>query len=134
AAAPGRWRNLVLLACSYVFYGWANPAFTGLLALSSLIDYLAALAMTGGFRRPWRGELPLLEQGGPRTRGQKVALAVSMTSNLALLGFFKYFNFTTDSFNAVVEAMGLPELRLDGVMRVVLPLGISFYTFQSMSY
>ena len=57
-----------------------------------------------------------------------------MTSNLTLLGFFKYFNFGVDSYNALITWVGMPSLRLDTVLRVTLPLGISFYTFQSMSY
>jgi alginate O-acetyltransferase complex protein AlgI len=57
-----------------------------------------------------------------------------MCSNLALLGFFKYFNFGVDSYNGLVDFAGLPGLHLDSVLRVTLPLGISFYTFQSMSY
>jgi alginate O-acetyltransferase complex protein AlgI len=132
--APRRAQNLVLTLFSFVFYGWANVAFIPLLMTSTLIDYLCGLGLTGGFRRPWRGELPLLEPGGPRSRAQKTILTVSITANLLLLGFFKYFNFSVDSYNAVVAAFGFTGLRLDSVMRVVLPLGISFYTFKSMSY
>jgi alginate O-acetyltransferase complex protein AlgI len=57
-----------------------------------------------------------------------------VVSNLSLLGFFKYFNFAASSFDALVAAIGLPALSLDTALRVTLPLGISFYTFQSMSY
>ena len=63
-----------------------------------------------------------------------IALIVSMTSNLTLLGFFKYFNFGVGSYDALITWVGMPSLRLDSVLRVTLPLGISFYTFQSMSY
>jgi alginate O-acetyltransferase complex protein AlgI len=131
---PRRGKNLVLTLFSFVFYGWANVAFIPLLMTSTLIDYLCGLGLTGGFRPPWRGELPLLEPGGPRRRSQKVILAVSITANLLLLGFFKYFNFTVDSYNGLVAALGFTGLRIDTLMRVVLPLGISFYTFKSMSY
>ncbi|MGH9262200.1 MAG: MBOAT family O-acyltransferase, partial [Acidimicrobiales bacterium] len=55
-------------------------------------------------------------------------------SNLALLGFFKYFNFAADNYNALVTLLGLEGAAVEGVLRVALPLGISFYTFQSMSY
>jgi alginate O-acetyltransferase complex protein AlgI len=65
---------------------------------------------------------------------RRAALAASVVSNLSLLGFFKYFNFATSSFDALVAAIGLPGLSLDTALRVTLPLGISFYTFQSMSY
>jgi alginate O-acetyltransferase complex protein AlgI len=63
-----------------------------------------------------------------------VALAISLCSNLALLGFFKYFNFGAESFDALVNWIGMPALRLDVALKITLPLGISFYTFQSMSY
>src|SRR5882724_10969204 len=101
---------------------------------STFIDYFCGLGLTGGFRLPWRGELPLLPPGGERSRSQKTILTVSITANLLLLGFFKYFNFTVDSYDALIAALGLTGLRLDSVMRVVLPLGISFYSFKSMSY
>ena len=132
--APRRAQNLVLTLFSFVFYGWANVAFIPLLMTSTLIDYFCGLGLTGGFRLPWRGELPLLEPGAPRSRSQKVILTVSITANLLLLGFFKYFNFTVDSYNTILSAFGFTGLRLDSVMRVVLPLGISFYTFKCMSY
>ena len=132
--APARARNLVLTLTSFVFYGWANPAFGLLLSTTTVIDYVCGLALTGGLRRPWRGPLPLLEPGGPRSRVQKVALWTSIVTNLALLAFFKYFNFGVDSFNALVTSLGLSHLRLDSVLRIALPLGISFFTFQYMSY
>ena len=62
------------------------------------------------------------------------ALVVSMCANVALLGFFKYFNLAVDSYNGLVGWLGSGDLDLDSVLRVSLPLGISFYTFQSMSY
>jgi alginate O-acetyltransferase complex protein AlgI len=133
-ATPARAKNLVLVLSSMVFYGWANPAFSLLLSFTTFVDYFCGLAMTGGFRRPWRGELPLLEPGGARTRTQKTALWVSIVTNLALLAFFKYFNFGVDSVNGLLEALGLAHLRLDTTLRVALPLGISFFTFQYMSY
>jgi alginate O-acetyltransferase complex protein AlgI len=114
-AAPRRGKQLVLTALSYVFYGWANPLFVVLLFVSTLIDYLAGLAMGRGFHR-------------------RTALVASVVSNLSLLGFFKYFNFAASSYDALVAAIGLPALSLDMALRVTLPLGISFYTFQSMSY
>ncbi len=133
-AVPRRGRNLWLTVSSFVFYGWANPAFGILLTSTTVVDYLCGLAMTGGFRRPWRGELPLLAPGGERTRLQKAGLWTSVVTNLALLGFFKYFNFGVDSANALLAGLGLEHLRLDTTLRVALPLGISFFTFQYMSY
>ena len=134
---PRRGKNLVLTLFSFVFYGWANVAFIPLLMASTLIDYLCGLALVSGLKPAPGGdggELPLLEPGGPRTRRQRVILTVSITANLLLLGFFKYFNFAVDSYDSLVAALGFSGLRLDSVLRVVLPLGISFYTFKSMSY
>jgi len=119
-ALPGRARHLWLTLASYSFYGWANPAFMGLMLLSTAIDYVCGLRL---------GALPATAQ-----RQRRAWLLVSVVSNLSLLGFFKYFNFAVDSYDAVVTALGLNGLRLDTALRVTLPLGISFYTFQSMSY
>lgn len=134
AFAPRFWKHLFLTLCSYVFYGWSNPWFIWLMLASTGIDYVCARAMTDRFRSPRGTKLPLLETGGPRTRGQRGALIASLASNLALLGFFKYFNFGIDSWNALAIAMGADGLASDTTLRIVLPLGISFYTFQSMSY
>jgi alginate O-acetyltransferase complex protein AlgI len=130
-ASPRRLRHLTLTILSYVFYGWANPLFVVLLLASTLVDYVAGLAIAGAWPR---GPIRRLDPGAPRSRRQKLALLSSIVTNLSLLGFFKYFNFAVDSFDAVVSALGLPEARVDAALRVTLPLGISFYTFQSMSY
>jgi len=133
-AIPNRGKHAMLTLTSYLFYGWANPLFVVLMLVSTLIDYLCGLVIAG---QPGKGgSVPLrtLEKGGPRTSRQKAAVVLSICSNLALLGFFKYFNFATESYDAVVGALGLPGLDLDLAFRVTLPLGISFYTFQSMSY
>jgi alginate O-acetyltransferase complex protein AlgI len=128
-AAPGRLRHGVLTAFSYLFYGWANPLFVVLLLVSTTIDYVAGLVIGRGTGGP--GGLPA---DAPRPRAARIALIVSICSNLGLLGFFKYFNFGVENFNAAVGALGLAGLELEGAIRVTLPLGISFYTFQSMSY
>lgn len=134
-AVPRRAKHLILTSVSYIFYGWSNPLFSLLLLLSTLIDYVAGLAMVlGSPRRWWSAPIHRLEPGAPRTRRQRAALVVSMCANVALLGFFKYFNFSVDSYNAMIDSLGLSGFRLDSVLRVTLPLGISFYTFQSMSY
>jgi alginate O-acetyltransferase complex protein AlgI len=125
--APPRVRNLLLTAVSYVFYGWANPLFSLLLLLSTVIDYVAGLIMvSGGARR--------LDPDAPRSRRQRLALVLSISANIALLSFFKYFNFAVDSYNGLVNWLGLEGSGIDSVLRVTLPLGISFYTFVSMSY
>jgi alginate O-acetyltransferase complex protein AlgI len=131
--SPRRLRHFTLTVFSYVFYGWANPAFSLLLLLSTTIDWVAGLLLSG--TTPWSREpLQALPKGEPRSRRQKVALVLSVTSNLSLLGFFKYFNFTVDSWNAIAAMLGIEAATLHTALRVTLPLGISFYTFQSMSY
>ncbi|MDA0323540.1 MAG: MBOAT family protein [Verrucomicrobia bacterium] len=127
--------HLVLTLLSYLFYGWANPAFVVLMFGSTVVDYICGLVMTGQLGRGrTSGQIPLLEPGGARSRGQRVALTVSIITNLSLLGFFKYFNFGMDTWNAVMGGMGLDSAVYDNFLRITLPLGISFYTFQSMSY
>jgi alginate O-acetyltransferase complex protein AlgI len=118
-AAPRRARHLILTILSYVFYGWTNPLFLTLLFFSTTIDYVAGLVM---LRHP------------RPARAARVALTASMISNLSLLGFFKYYNFGAQNLDALAAWLGLPATGLDAVLRVTLPLGISFYTFQSMSY
>jgi len=124
-------KHLVLTGISYLFYGWANPLFVLLMAWSTLIDYICGLVIAGRqpAGQPKGSQLAELPKGQPRSRAQKIALTVSILSNLSLLAFFKYFNFGIDTFTA----LGLTGVQ-DSVMRITLPLGISFYTFQSMSY
>ncbi|MBA4386868.1 MAG: MBOAT family protein [Verrucomicrobia bacterium] len=132
-AVPIRWRNLVLTLVSYGFYGWANPLFVLIMLTTTVIDYICGLVLANP-DAPFRKEPGLLQEGGPRSRAQKTALVVSLTSNLVMLGFFKYFNFGMDTVSALVNSLGVPGLSLDLAFKVTLPLGISFYTFQSMSY
>jgi alginate O-acetyltransferase complex protein AlgI len=138
ALYPWRWpRHFALTLFSYVFYGWANPKFVWLMVLSTLIDYLAGLVQAhNGFRGWFGGPPPLLPKNGSRTRVQKAALVLSICANLSLLGFFKYFNFSLDNYHALLGWLGVPmsDDQLANALRVTLPLGISFYTFQSMSY
>ena len=134
-ALPRRGRNAFLTGASYIFYGWANPLFVVLMFVSTVIDYLAGLLISGQWRRSaWHAPVVALEPGGPRSPLQRAGLVASIVSNLSLLGFFKYFNFAVGSWDALAVAAGMPDLQLDTALRVVLPLGISFYTFQSMSY
>src|SRR5205823_13142645 len=91
-----------------------------------------ALVHFSGLPREGR-ELPMLPRGGPRNRAQRIALAVSMVSNLGLLAFFKYFDFGAANINALAAHFDLAE-PIVSTLPVALPVGISFYTFQSMSY
>ncbi len=131
---PHRGKHLALTLFSYVFYGWANPYFVFLMLASTLIDYLAGLAQAHDGLRGWRQPIRVLPADQPRSRRQKAALIVSLATNLTLLGFFKYFNFGVTNYNAAMNLLGLQKLIWDTAMRITLPLGISFYTFQSMSY
>ena len=144
---PHRGKHAVLTLLSYGFYGWANPLFVVLLATSTVIDYFCGLAIAGsgpvwlarvtGRRRlaeSWRRPMTEVSRAVAPSRRQRVAVIVSICTNLALLGFFKSFNFATDNLNALADLIDAPWLRLDIALRVTLPLGISFYTFQSMSY
>ncbi len=133
-AAPRRGRNLVLTVLSYLFYGWTNPAFCLLLLLSTTIDWICGLVLAGV--SPFAGgpDPEPLPAGGPRSRRQRAALVTSIVSNLSILGFFKYFDFAVDSWNGLATALGAPGAAIETALRVTLPLGISFYTFQSMSY
>ncbi len=105
------WRKLLLLFASYYFYMAWNPPLVGLLIASTVMDYIAGLRMAAS--------------DNPRHR--RLWLLVSMSGNLGMLGFFKYGNFIMGNIGAVT---GQQYSTLD----IILPVGISFYTFQTMSY
>lgn len=131
---PRGGRSALLTVFSYVFYGWANPLFVLLMLASTAIDFFAGRAIARGDPRNRGEDYFPLDEGGIRSRGQKLALWASMTSNLCLLGFFKYFDFGAENFARLLTAMGWTSGAQMHFLHVVLPLGISFYTFQSMSY
>jgi len=108
--APKGWRNPLLLAASLWFYAWGEPVYVGLMLFSVAWNYLAGLRL-GVERLPSR---------------RKAALAGAVAVNLAVLGFFKYYAFLARSLAAL--GLRLPDYSLP------LPIGISFYTFQAMSY
>jgi len=129
--AGKKWRNAILTLSSYVFYGWGEPMFVLLLLLSTCIDWGCGLILMDYPRHSNEA----LVRGGTRTRKQRTALMISVISNLSLLGFFKYCDFGIANWNMAVEALlpGHEDLLLP-LLHITLPLGISFYTFQSMSY
>lgn len=131
---PRKGRHAVLTLLSYAFYGWANPLFAVLMFTSTAIDYVCGLIIARQVGMSWQEPIRALPQQETRSSAQKWALVVSICANLSLLGFFKYVNFAADSYDALVGAFGLESMRLDLWYRITLPLGISFYTFQSMSY
>jgi alginate O-acetyltransferase complex protein AlgI len=111
---PHRWQNLLLLGASYFFYGYVHPWFLILIASSTLVDYSAARAM----------------EAWPDRRRR--FLMLSIVSNFGMLGFFKYFNFFIENVHAMLATLGVHVSQ--PALRIVLPVGISFYTFQAMSY
>ncbi|WP_271783553.1 MBOAT family O-acyltransferase [Aquimarina algiphila] len=112
-----RLQNVLLLVASYVFYGWWDWRFLSLIALSTIIDY------TAGFRIYESKEKSV----------KKRWLWVSIIFNLGMLGFFKYYNFFIDSWIDLFAAVGY-ELQSTWTLQIILPVGISFYTFQTLSY
>src|SRR5258707_13510891 len=99
---PFRFLTLMLVSLSYVFYGWANPRWLLLMLLSTAVDYGCGLALVKFSGLPMDGpDLPWLPKDQPRNRAQKIALAVSMASNLTILGFFKYFDFAAGTLNSI---------------------------------
>ena len=133
-AVPRRAQHLILTLVSFIFYGWANPLFSFLLLFSTLVDYVAGLVIALGGPRSWSRPIHRLDAGTPRVGRQRAALIISISANLTLLAFFKYFNFGVESYNGLVDWIGLPDAGLDVTLRVALPLGISLYILQSLSY
>ncbi len=134
-AAPQRWRNGWLILTGYIFYGWAEPRFIILMFATTSIDWLMSLVIARDSWRCWKGgSVAALPKRGPRSRTQHSAIVISVVSNLVVLGFFKYFNFGVESYNDLVQSLGWANVQFDAFFRVVLPLGISFYTFQALSY
>ena len=112
-----QWQNLLVVVASYVFYGWWDWRFLLLIALTSLCSYGSGL---------------LLEHYKGQRRKQKAVSAANIVLNLGILGVFKYYNFFIENLDALFGMMGY---HLDWVtMNVILPVGISFYTFQALSY
>ena len=137
SGAPQRWRNFWLIITGYIFYGWAEPRFTLLMFATTFIDWLVSLAIAHNTWQVWRvWHLPvrILVRGEPRTPLQHRAITVSVVCNLMALGFFKYFNFGIETYNEIVRTIGVGHFQWETFFRVVLPLGISFYTFQALSY
>lgn len=107
-----RWQNVLLVVSSYIFYGWWDWRFCTLLFISTVLDFVCGLFIPG--KRP------------------KLWLWISVAGQLSMLGFFKYFNFFEDSVRQMFMAFGLkPDWP---TLKVILPVGISFYTFQTLSY
>ena len=109
-------QNLLILGASYIFYAWWDYRFLSLILASTLIDYFGAIG---------------IEKAKEKSR-RKIILSVCVGSNLSILFLFKYYDFFIDSFENSLGFLGL-DLNLTG-LALILPLGISFYTFQTISY
>ena len=111
-----RWQNRWLLISSYFFYGWWDWRFCSLLVFSTTLDWFVSHALNKTKQRKRR----------------KYLLLLSIFSNLGILGFFKYYNFFIDSLKVALSSISFqPELF---TLSIILPVGISFYTFQTMAY
>ena len=109
-------QNAFLLISSYFFYGWWDWRFLSLIVFSSIIDFMVGLGLANTEQKKKR----------------KLLLATSIVVNLGFLGFFKYFNFFAESFSQAFTLLG--ESIEPSRLNIILPVGISFYTFQTLSY
>ena len=110
-------QNFIILLSSYIFYGWWDYRFLSLIFLSTIVDYIIGL------------NIPRQES----EKLQKLLLYVSILFNVSVLGFFKYYNFFIDSWLSLFSSFGY-EIKSIWTLNIILPVGISFYTFQTMSY
>ena len=115
-ATPRKYRTATIAVASYVFYGWWRPDFVILMWISTVVDYLSGRRIVAGRARGERGKRWVL---------------LSLLVNLGLLAYFKYFNFGVDTLNSIIEPFDFAPLE---AAKVILPVGISFYTFQTLSY
>ncbi len=111
-----RIQNLLIVIASYVFYAWWDWRFLSLILCSTIVDYAVGLGL-GNQKKP---------------RNRRVLLWISILVNLGFLGFFKYYNFFLDNFIASFSFFGT-DIKANS-LNVILPVGISFYTFQTLSY
>src|SRR5680860_384531 len=109
-------QNFLIVLASYVFYGWWDWRFLGLIAFSTFVDYSVGVALSSEHR----------------IHRRKVLLWISIVVNLGFLGFFKYYNFFLDNFSSAFSFFG-KEINTNS-LNIILPVGISFYTFQTLSY
>ena len=126
---PFRFKSLFLTLVSYVFYGWWRVDFVLLMLVSTVIDFFCGRRIGLLNERIDAGVDPAEQTDLDRKR--KRAMLFSICANLGLLGYFKYWNFGIDTLNVMLGAAGFTEISWT---QIVLPVGISFYTFQSLSY
>ena len=121
-------QNLLLLIASYVFYGWWDWRFLSLVAFSTLVDF----AVGRQIAKANASEISADADESVRSRTARRWLWVSLVVNLGLLGYFKYANFFIENW---IEAWSAVGVHMDPwSLKVILPVGISYYTFQTLSY
>lgn len=111
-----QYQNLLILAASYLFYGWWDWRFLSLILFSTMVDFSIAKAI----------------HSTKNKKQKRNYLYISLLVNLGLLGFFKYFNFFIESFSELLQQVGFQSNI--STLNIILPVGISFYTFQTLSY
>ena len=112
-----KYQNLLILVSSYVFYGWWDYRFLSLILLSTIVDYFIGLGISNQ----------------ASLKNKRILLWCSVLFNLGILGFFKYYNFFVDSWIDLFSSVGY-DIKSVWTLNIILPVGISFYTFQTMSY
>ncbi len=112
-----KYQNTLILVSSYLFYGWWDYRFLSLIFLSTIVDYVIGLSISNQSSK----------------NKQKLLLWGSVLFNLSVLGFFKYYNFFVDSWVELFSSLGY-EIKSIWTLNIILPVGISFYTFQTISY
>ena len=111
---PKSLRNFLLLIASLFFYTWGEDKIVLIMLFSTAMDFGCGLIIDKGWR--------------------KLGLGLSLVANLSLLGVFKYFNFAFDNFHALLDFLGVADPFYHSIPQIALPIGISFYTFQTLSY
>ncbi len=111
---PNRFKNILLLIASLYFYAFGEKVLVIMIVLSTIVNYYLGI---------------LIEDGK-----EKLGMRLSLAFNLLTLGFFKYFNFTFDNFNALLIECNIQSEALSNLPKIALPIGISFYTFECLSY
>ena len=111
-----KWQNVLIVVASYVFYAWWDYRFLGLIIMSTFLDYGVARLLAKQIH----------------SKKRKLLLLISLLFNLGLLAFFKYFNFFVDSWVDAWASVGIGMQTT--TLNIILPVGISFYTFQTLSY
>jgi len=111
---PKKYKNLVILLGSIFFYAYGEKLLVLVMVFSTIVDYKCGHLIEQGYR--------------------KLGLRLSIITNLVTLGVFKYFNFAIDNIQNTIETLGFDPQIMDGAPSIILPMGISFYVFQTMSY